>query len=59
MLQLLVKKPEDRLGMPTCLKGNIREHPFFKVIDWVKLENRQVKPPFEPKVVSVNIVTTN
>jgi hypothetical protein len=45
---------EERLGMPTSSKGNVRQHPFFKPIDWAKLERRQLDPPFKPKIVSYN-----
>jgi hypothetical protein len=51
MLQLLVKNPDQRLGMPTCPAGLIRDHPFFKPIDWNLIENRQMEPPVKPKIV--------
>jgi len=28
---------------------DIKEHPFFAHLDWVALENRQIKPPIRPK----------
>uniref|UniRef100_A0A8C6PPM2 protein kinase C n=1 Tax=Nothobranchius furzeri TaxID=105023 RepID=A0A8C6PPM2_NOTFU len=46
--QLFIREPSKRLGVV----GNIREHPFFKVINWTLLEKRQVNPPFKPKVKS-------
>jgi len=29
---------------------DIKNHEFFKDIDWVKLEKKQIKPPFKPKI---------
>ena len=49
--QLLERDPVKRLGMKTSPFGDIRQHPFFAKIDWNKLENRQIEPPFKPKVV--------
>ena len=50
-LQFLVKNPSKRLG-----RGNeeeeIKTHPFFRRIDWHKLEAREVQPPIIPKLVS-------
>ncbi|XP_051974747.1 protein kinase C theta type-like [Xyrauchen texanus] len=48
LVKLFVREPERRLGM----KGNIRQHAFFKDIDWIALEKRQVEPPFKPTVKS-------
>ena len=30
----------------------IKSHLFFKMINWVKVEAREVQPPFKPKIVS-------
>uniref|UniRef100_A0A671WBV4 Protein kinase C n=1 Tax=Sparus aurata TaxID=8175 RepID=A0A671WBV4_SPAAU len=40
----------------TCIGivGNIRLHPFFKVINWQALERKEVDPPFKPKVKAPN-----
>jgi len=51
--KLLERDPLKRLGMKTSPYGDIRSHPFFSKIDWRKLENREIEPPFKPKVVSV------
>ena len=29
---------------------NIKKHPYFKEIDWEKLEKREILPPFVPKI---------
>lgn len=51
MLSLLFERnPAERLGMPGCHNGPIRSQPFFRNIDWDKLESRQVPPPFRPKI---------
>ncbi|XP_030625966.1 protein kinase C theta type isoform X2 [Chanos chanos] len=48
LVKLFVREPERRLGV----KGNIRQHAFFRDTDWVALEKRQVEPPFRPTVKS-------
>lgn len=49
----LNKNPADRLG---CHSHNsfveIQEHPFFKSIDWDMLEQKQVQPPYKPRLDS-------
>ncbi|XP_016325985.1 protein kinase C theta type-like isoform X3 [Sinocyclocheilus anshuiensis] len=48
LVKLFVREPERRLGV----KGNIRQHAFFRDTDWNALEKRQVEPPFRPTVKS-------
>uniref|UniRef100_A0AAR2IZ49 protein kinase C n=1 Tax=Pygocentrus nattereri TaxID=42514 RepID=A0AAR2IZ49_PYGNA len=50
LIKLFVREPERRLGV----KGNIRQHPFFRDTDWNALEKRQVEPPFRPTVKSAS-----
>jgi serine/threonine protein kinase len=48
---LLTKHPANRLGChPTRGQEDLRGHPFYKAIDWGKLEAREMKPPFKPKI---------
>lgn len=53
-LQFMTKEPSKRLGCVMERGGEqaIRNHKFFRDIDWDALEQRKVKPPFTPKVVS-------
>lgn len=30
--------------------ANIKNHPWFAPIDWEKLINKEIKPPFMPKI---------
>ncbi|XP_028853659.1 protein kinase C, delta b [Denticeps clupeoides] len=48
--KLFERDPTRRLGVV----GNLRGHAFFKTINWVALEKREVTPPFKPKVKSPN-----
>uniref|UniRef100_S4RSW1 Uncharacterized protein n=1 Tax=Petromyzon marinus TaxID=7757 RepID=S4RSW1_PETMA len=45
---LLEREPMKRLGVT----GEIRQHPFFRTINWEALEKRELEPPFKPRVVS-------
>uniref|UniRef100_A0A8D3BL20 Protein kinase C n=1 Tax=Scophthalmus maximus TaxID=52904 RepID=A0A8D3BL20_SCOMX len=48
LVKLFVREPEERLGV----KGNIRQHSFFRGTDWNALEQRHVAPPFRPTLTS-------
>ncbi|KAK3522202.1 hypothetical protein QTP70_030033 [Hemibagrus guttatus] len=50
----LRKNPMDRLG---CVVSQGKEkaikcHPFFKKINWSRLEQRKITPPFQPQITS-------
>jgi serum/glucocorticoid-regulated kinase 2 len=30
--------------------SDIKNHPFFKDIDWIKLEKKEITPPYKPKI---------
>jgi len=50
LLLLLEKNPATRLGVSESIHGDVRNQPFFKPIDFNKLERRQVIPPYKPKL---------
>lgn len=50
--QLLTKHPAKRLGGGEDAEREIREHPFFRWIDWDRLERLEIEPPFIPRSVS-------
>ena len=54
--KLLVKDQKIRMGS----KGDMEEvimHPFFKDIDFKKLYNKQIEPPFVPKIADISSLT--
>jgi len=48
---LLTRDVEKRLGS-NGKSEEVKKHPFFKDIDWERLEKKEVDPPFKPKVKS-------
>jgi serine/threonine protein kinase len=45
---LLQRNPQARLGGGPRDALDLKEHPFFAPIDWVKLTRKEVVPPFKP-----------
>lgn len=52
----MTKNPARRLGCTADGESQIRSHAFFKEMDWDLLEQRKVRPPFRPRVVSFSQV---
>lgn len=50
-MQLLNRNPKHRLGAHKDA-ADLKQHPFFKTIDWEALSLKQVTPPFKPVVES-------
>ena len=48
--KLLNKVPEKRIGSGKEGAENIKKHPFFSDIDWNKALNKELRPPFIPKI---------
>ena len=45
---LLIKDPKKRLGATHGIE-DVKSHPLFAEIDWVKLRRRDTIPPFKPR----------
>ena len=52
------KSVSRRLGCVAAHGGEdaIKHHLFFKEIKWDALEERKIKPPFKPKIVSFKLL---
>ena len=46
--RLLIRDPKQRLGCSSF--EDLMNHPWFRDIDWEKLYNKQMVPPFKPVV---------
>ncbi|KAI1301654.1 Protein kinase C, brain isozyme [Halotydeus destructor] len=49
---LLTKSPASRLGCSGTSEQDIRTHPFFRRLDWLRIESKDIQPPFIPKIRS-------
>jgi len=49
---LLVKTPAQRLGCSATGEQEVKDHAFFRRIDWNKMARRELQPPYKPKLSS-------
>jgi len=49
---LFIKDPEKRLGSLGRDAEEIKEHPWFNVINWTALFNKEIKAPKKPVISS-------
>ena len=53
-----MKEPADRIGCrPNRGVQELKDHPFFKGIDWDKLIRKEMRPPYVPNVLEATDVS--
>ncbi|KAI3379343.1 hypothetical protein SNEBB_003168 [Seison nebaliae] len=52
--KLLNKNPDNRLGSGSAGTENIKNHPLFYDIDWVKLDKLELPVPWKPNITSAD-----
>lgn len=50
---LLQREPRSRLGTGANGASDIKAHPFFKSIQWDRLYNKEIQPPFQPHLTDL------
>lgn len=55
--RLLKRNVETRLGASTRDADEIKEHVFFRHLDWEKVYSRELDPPFKPNIAGEDDTT--
>ena len=52
---LYQERDVGRIGSGPTGEADLKGHPFFSGMDWVKLEAREIEPPFKPASKKGNV----